>query len=116
MLTEISKGELIDKITILEIKSERIKDPEKLKNVNNELEILRKLEFPTPVKEKLKYTNTLLWDIEDRLRELETSKNFSDEFIENARNVYKLNDERSRLKKSINLNHDSNIIEEKSYT
>lgn len=115
MLTEISKGELIDKITILEIKSERINDPEKLKNVNNELEILRKLEFPTSTKRELKIINLILWDVEDSLRIHEKDGDFGEEFIEKARSVYKLNDERCRLKKVINLNHGSNIIEEKSY-
>lgn len=115
MLCEISKGELIDKITILEIKSEYIKDPEKLRNVNNELEILRRLEFPTSTKLELKTVNQLLWDVEDSLRIHESEGDFGEEFIEKARSVYKLNDERCRLKKVINLSHNSNIIEEKSY-
>jgi hypothetical protein len=115
MLVEISKGELIDKITILEIKNEKIVDPEKLKNVRHELDTIRKLEFPTPIKEKLMEVNRRLWDVEDDLRLLEKEGKFDDEFIEKARSVYKLNDERSRLKKTINVEEGSNIVEEKSH-
>lgn len=115
MLVEISKGELIDKITILEIKNEKITDPEKLKNVRHELETIQKLEFPTSVKEKLIEVNRKLWDVEDDLRLLEKMGKFDDEFIEKARSVYKLNDERSRLKKIINIEEGSNIVEEKSH-
>jgi len=115
MLVEISKGELIDKITILEIKNEKITDPEKLKNIRHELETIRELEFPTRVKEKLMEVNRKLWDVEDDLRLLEKRGKFNDEFIEKARSVYKLNDERSRLKKTINIEEGSNIVEEKSH-
>jgi histidyl-tRNA synthetase len=115
MLVQISKGELIDKITILEIKDDKITDPEKLKNVRHELETIRKLEFPTPVKEKLMDVNRKLWDVEDDLRLLEKKGKFDDEFVQKARSVYKLNDERSRLKKIINIEEGSNIVEEKSH-
>jgi histidyl-tRNA synthetase len=115
MLVQISKGELIDKITILEIKDDKITDPEKLKNVRHELETIRKLEFPTPVKEKLMDVNRKLWDVEDDLRVLEKKEKFDDEFVQKARSVYKLNDERSRLKKIINIEEGSNIVEEKSH-
>ena len=115
MLVQISKGELIDKITILEIKDDKITDPEKLKNVRHELETIRKLEFPTPVKEKLMDVNSKLWDVEDDLRLLEKKGKFDDEFVQKARSVYKLNDERSRLKKIINIEEGSNIVEEKSH-
>jgi histidyl-tRNA synthetase len=115
MLVQISKGELIDKITILEIKDDKITDPEKLKNVRHELETIRKLEFPTPVKEKLIDVNRKLWDVEDDLRLLEKKGKFDDEFVQKARSVYKLNDERSRLKKIINIEEGSNIVEEKSH-
>ena len=115
MLVQISKGELIDKITILEIKDDKITDPEKLKNVRHELETIRKLEFPTPVKEKLMDVNRKLWDVEDDLRLLEKKGKFDDEFVQKARSVYKLNDERSRLKKNINIEEGSNIVEEKSH-
>jgi|SRR5210317_296256 predicted transcriptional regulator len=116
MLVEISKGELIDKITILEIKDEKITEPEKLKNVRHELDTIRKLEFPTPIKEKLMEVNRRLWDVEDDLRLLEKEGKFDDEFVKKARSVYKLNDERSRLKKTINIEQGSNFVEEKSYT
>ena len=115
MLVQISKGELIDKITILEIKDDKITDPEKLKNVRHELETIRKLEFPTPVKEKLMDVNRKLWDVEDDLRLLEKKGKFDDEFVQKARSVYKLNDERSRLKKVINIEEGSTIVEEKSH-
>ena len=115
MLVQISKGELIDKITILEIKDDKITDPEKLKNVRHELETIRKLEFPTPVKEKLIDVNRKLCDVEDDLRLLEKKGKFDDEFVQKARSVYKLNDERSRLKKIINIEEGSNIVEEKSH-
>lgn len=115
MLVQISKGELIDKITILEIKDDKITDPEKLKNVRHELETIRKLEFPTPVKEKLMDVNRKLWDVEDDLRVLEKKEKFDDEFVQKARSVYKLNDERSRLKKIINIEEGSHIVEEKSH-
>ena len=115
MLVQISKGELIDKITILEIKDDKITDPEKLKNVRHELETIRKLEFPTPVKQKLMDVNRKLWDVEDDLRLLEKKGKFDDEFVQKARSVYKLNDERSRLKKIINIEEGSNIVEEKSH-
>jgi hypothetical protein len=115
MLVEISKAELIDKITILEIKDERIKDEGRLKNVRHELEILRKLEFETPHKNELKVVNNTIWELEDGIRKLEETRDFGDEFINLARNIYKFNDERARIKKRINLEQGSNIVEEKSY-
>ncbi len=115
MLVNISKGELIDKITILEIKNEKITDEDKLRNVRHELETIGKLEFPTPLKERLMDVNRELWDVEDDLRALEKLGKFDEEFIEKARSVYKINDERSRLKKSINIDEGSELIEEKSY-
>jgi len=115
MFVEVSKGELIDKITILEIKSEKITDPEKLKNVRYELETLRKSEFPTLIKKDLVDINRQLWEVEDDLRALEKVGKFDDEFVQKARSVYKLNDERSRLKKNINIEEGSRVIEEKSH-
>jgi hypothetical protein len=115
MFVEVSKGELIDKITILEIKSEKITDPEKLKNVRYELETLRKSEFPTLIKKDLVDINRRLWEVEDDLREFEKLGKFDDEFVQKARSVYKLNDERSRLKKNINIEEGSRVIEEKSH-
>lgn len=115
MLVEISKAELIDKLTILEIKIDKIKNEDRLVNVRKELEILKKLEFETPLKRDLKQINDLLWEVEDRLRILEKEKKFSQEFITKARMVYILNDLRAEIKKTINIETQSNIIEEKSY-
>ena len=103
-------GELVDKITILQIKSENIKDPEKLKNIRTELEtLLKTLEENVPasekleaLKEKLLEINKQLWDIEDAIRDKERDKCFDKEFIEIARSVYYTNDERCRVKRKIN--------------
>lgn len=116
VLVEVSNGELIDKITILEIKDARITEEDKLANVRKELETLRALEFPTERKAALKKVNETLWDLEECLRHLETLEDFGEEFIEKARMVYKINDERSRIKKEINITSGSNLVEEKSYT
>ena len=119
--TPVSIGELVDKITILRIKSRRIKDQEKLININNELNqlitIFSKLEIPDILFEfvELEDINRELWDIEDDIREKERSKQFDDEFIELARAVYITNDKRSEVKKQINLKVGSDLIEEKSY-
>ena len=115
MRIEVSKGELIDKITILEIKDDRMKDEEKLKNIRHELDVLLKYEFETPLKERLKVVNNSLWDFEDAIRRLEDEGDFGDEFIKLARNIYKFNDERARIKKLINIEQGSDIVEEKSY-
>lgn len=115
MRIEVSEGELIDKITILEIKDERLTDETKLKNIQRELDTLRKYEFETPHKEDLKYVNNVIWDLEDSIRIYEDEGNFGEEFIDKARNIYKYNDERARIKKKINLDQGSDIIEEKSY-
>ena len=120
---ELSPGELIDKITILEIKLERMDDAEKLKNVKSEWEMLTaardgdvkpslKLERLTA---ELKEVNQRLWDIEDDIRECEREKDFGDKFIELARGVYLNNDRRSRVKRRINELLGSSLIEEKSY-
>lgn len=119
--TPVSIGELVDKITILRIKSRRIKDQEKLININNELNqlitIFSKLEIPDILFEfvELEDINRELWDIEDDIREKERSKQFDDEFIKLARAVYITNDKRSEVKKQINLKVGSDLIEEKSY-
>ena len=115
MLVEISKGELIDKITILELKLDYIKDEARLANVKKEYEILKELDFKTPHRNELKQVNSILWYVEDRLRILEKEKRFNEEFITKARMVYFFNDERAVIKKKINLEAGSNIIEEKSY-
>lgn len=124
ILTEIGAGELIDKITILEIKSNRITDPEKLKNINHELSILTatrdrhlaNVNGVNDLAEQLKIINENLWDIEDNIRACEARKEYGQIFIELARSVYITNDKRAALKKKINLLTGANIIEEKSYT
>ena len=124
ILAEISAGELIDKITILEIKKEKISNKEKLVEVNKELislnETLKKtinndeskiLSF----KNDLKNINLKLWDIEDGKRSAEKNNKFDERFIQLARNVYKFNDERAKIKLAINNALGSNIKEVKSY-
>ena len=123
ILAEISAGELIDKITILEIKKEKISNKEKLIEVDKELvslnETLKKsindeskiLSF----KNDLKNINLKLWDIEDRKRSAEKKNQFDEKFIELARSVYKFNDERAKIKLAINNTLGSNIKEVKSY-
>ena len=123
ILTAIAPGELIDKITILRIKSERIADEAKLKNVRAELAILNEtLEKDVPASDELsrldaalKAVNEELWVIEDDIRDCERGGDFGPEFIRLARAVYVTNDKRAALKKDINLLLGSNIVEEKSY-
>ena len=123
ILAEISAGELVDKITILEIKKEKILNKEKLAEVNKELntlnETLRKsINDESKIinfKNDLKNINLKLWDIEDSKRNAEKNKKFDEEFIQLARNVYKFNDERAKIKLSINIILESNIKEVKSY-
>ena len=123
ILTEISAGELVDKITILEIKKIKIKDVRKLKYVETELSSLRntfKKSIPKkskiyPLIDKLKLINLKLWDIENEKRLAEKKKKFGKNFIELARRVYKENDERSKIKLEINNILGSNIKEIKSY-
>ena len=116
----VSIGELIDKITILEIKKKYMIG-EKLKNVNNELKSLKiildkeKLEIDQNLYLNLKLINSSLWDVEDKIRMKESLKEFDDDFIELARSVYKINDQRSLIKRNINMKYNSGIVEEKSY-
>jgi len=120
---EISYGELFDKITILKIKKSKIKDKVKLININKELKVLlgikskikKNKQALNKMEKKLTYVNIRLWNVEDRLRKLEKNKSFNKTFINLARNVYKLNDSRAKIKHSINLISKSSIIEEKSY-
>ena len=120
---EVSPGDLIDKITILEIKLERIEGKDKLKNVKLEWETLTRARDEaveaTPELEKLtadlKESNERLWEIEDDIRQFECDKNFGDKFIELARAIYINNDQRARLKREINELLGSRLIEEKSY-
>ena len=119
----VSPGELMDKITILEIKAERITDAEKLQNVRTELDLLvqawetASVEAAAvlPLKEALKEINQALWDIEDRIRIKESRREFDQEFIDLARSVYVQNDQRAATKKQINVLLGSSIKEEKSY-
>jgi hypothetical protein len=112
-------GELYDKISILEIKSERITDPIKLKNVYTELSLLQEESVKFPVDAtlygQLKDVNMRLWDVEDAIRMEESKKAFGEEFIRLARSVYELNDERAAIKQKINLASGSDIVEVKEY-
>ena len=119
----LSVGELIDKITILQLKMKFIKNKEQLNNVKNELRTLKPLlkenNLETPKINKL-FTelyeiNLELWKIEDKIREKERQSDFSDEFISLARSVYYTNDKRADIKKKINFISGSELIEEKSY-
>ena len=117
----ISIGELVDKITILEIKKNKLQNS-KLENVLKELSFLRKLmakhqiEITDNLFTQLKEINLKLWNIEDQIRIKEKNKEFDNIFIELARSVYFTNDKRSEIKKRINLLTNSEITEEKSYT
>ena len=123
ILAEISAGELIDKITILEIKKTNISNKEKLNDVEKELSSLNEtMKQSIPDRDKikdlinrLKKINLKLWDIEDGKRAAEKENNFGEKFIELARNVYKFNDERAKIKLAINSTLGSNIKEIKSY-
>lgn len=122
-LIPVSWGDLIDKITILEIKAAQIESPDALKNVRQELDALGpKLESALSVnpnvlelKDKLKEINQKIWDVEDAIRLKESAEEFGSEFIELARAVYKTNDLRASIKRRINLLMNSRLIEEKSY-
>ena len=122
ILVPISVGELMDKITILEIKSERIKNPSQLENIVHELEALRAVRLRgieramlDKLSAELKRVNARLWDVEDAIRECDARADFGTDFVELARAVYRLNDERARLKKAINVLSGSRLVEEKSY-
>jgi hypothetical protein len=119
----VSPGEVLDKITILEIKSERMSDPAKLANVRAELALLqetwskavREDEVVRGLHAQLREINEALWVIEDDIRDKERVRQFDQRFIELARSVYFTNDRRSAVKKQLNLHLGSRIIEEKSY-
>ena len=120
ILAPISIGELVDKITILEIKKERITG-EKFNHINNELNYLQEvfennnLEIDKLILTTLKQVNMNLWDIENEIRIKEQKNEFDQDFINLARSVYKKNDKRASLKKEINLKYGSMLVEEKSY-
>ena len=123
LTTRISPGEFLDKLSILEIKLERIRDAAKLANVRRELDLLRGVWNASPLAgadvtaltRELKTVNEALWEIEDRLRIKEAQGGFDHEFIELARSVYRNNDRRAALKREVNLVLRSDLIEEKSY-
>lgn len=126
MKIEVSNGEIIDKYTILEIKLSEIKDPTKLANIKKEYDSLtpdvKDIYEATKDKKKLELLhnnlleiNKKLWKIEDDIRECEKEKDFSQKFIDLARSVYFTNDDRSVVKKDINIVTESSLIEEKSY-
>tara|TARA_X000000368_G_C22866216_1_gene638806 strand:+ start:383 stop:778 length:396 start_codon:yes stop_codon:yes gene_type:complete len=121
---ELSIGELLDKISILQIKAERIDDPSKVKNINKELDVLMSLWNDSPYSgtnlsseiNELKNINEALWDIEDKIRDKERNQVFDKDFIELARSVYFTNDKRAEIKRIINGKTGSELIEEKSYS
>ena len=121
MKIDISVGELVDKVTILSIKLEKIFNPEKLKNIQNEYEKLIKpmqdcgIAIDSEDFRQLKNVNLKLWNIEDQIRIKEAGKAFDAEFIELARSVYFTNDDRADIKKRINLAYNSDLVEEKEY-
>jgi len=129
LLIPVSTGELVDKITILEIKKRKIKQPQALNNVSTELELLQDILSSLTqnlskaenakkdnIKRDLEKINLQLWDVEDALRSHESKQCFGPEFIKLARSVYILNDQRAQLKRSINILCNSILIEEKSFT
>jgi len=120
MKIEVSNGEIVDKLTIIEIKLQQIKDKAKLENLKKEYEVLDKAVSKIINKDHELYKELLginqeLWDIEDRIRDLERDKDFGEEFIKTARAVYFTNDKRSEVKRKINELTGSNLVEEKSY-
>jgi len=121
MKIEVSIGEIVDKLSILQIKTSLIKDEEKLKNVKTEYDYLYDIVFNEMKIEQSDFfdmvsINQKLWKIEDDIRDKERDKTFDDEFIQLARSVYFTNDERAEVKKKINLKYGSIFVEEKSYS
>ena len=124
IIIEVSAGELFDKISILEIKKEKIKDPEKLKFINNDHSILKNQlekninsdERLNSLYQSLKKINSKLWVIEDDKRQCEKDKNFGEKFVKLSRDVHFLNDDRAKIKLEINNYTGSNIKEVKEYT
>lgn len=122
MKIEVSHGEIVDKLTILQIKKENITDTEKLVNINNEYNYLFSvvendlgISTTSPEYLELLSINKDLWVIEDDIRDKERNKEFDDDFIKLARGVYYTNDARSKIKKEINIKYSSGFVEEKSY-
>jgi hypothetical protein len=120
MKIEVSNGEIMDKLSIIQIKMERIKDPAKLANLKKEYDVLTEasasiMATSDPLYRALYDVNCELWDIEDHIRDLERNKDFGDDFVQTARSVYFRNDKRSDIKKEINIKTASSLTEEKSY-
>lgn len=122
MKVEVSNGELLDKLSILQIKLDKIEDSVKLHNIQHEEEVLRPYcqtlldnEEVQRLYSELLSVNKKLWDIEDSIREKERNRTFDQEFIELARAVYFTNDDRAKIKKTINIVTQSELVEEKSY-
>tara|TARA_B100001094_G_scaffold326428_1_gene382555 strand:- start:6862 stop:7230 length:369 start_codon:yes stop_codon:yes gene_type:complete len=119
MKVEVSDGDLVDKYTIVKIKSERVKDESKLTNINNELvylqEILEKMNVSEQLVTDLYNINCIIWEIEDKIRKKEKDQEFDERFIDLARSVYIKNDKRAEIKKKINLETNSTLVEEKDY-
>ena len=126
MKIEISNGEVVDKMTILELKLDKIKNIVQLENISKEWEILNDCVMHLfqifgdkslyNKVDQLSEVNSKLWDVEDWIRDCEKEKRFDKEFVELARSVYRLNDERSEIKRHINLLTKSRLVEEKSYS
>jgi len=123
ILVQVSAGELLDKLTILEIKASHISDAVKLKSINHELEVVSQtwqnakpsdIDISSEMAE-LKKINQRLWNIEDDIRAKEATKQFDAAFIEIARSVYVTNDQRAKIKHKLNMKLGSDIVEEKSY-
>ena len=120
---EASVGEVVDKVSILNIKVEKLTNPDALENVSLELGFLKRALKDSGMEEALSHSlfqqlaavNAKLWQVEDELREFESTKTFDAEFIELARSVYQLNDRRATIKREINLTFGSKLMEEKSY-
>ena len=121
---EIPVGDFLDKLSILEIKSERIQDTTKLANIRRELDVLRATWQASSYAQSditteyahLKTVNESLWDIEDQIRDQERAKDFGERFIELARAVYQTNDQRAEIKRTLNVKLGSALVEEKSYS
>ena len=121
MKIEISNGELLDKLSILEIKMEKISDSGKLVNIKAEFLLLKPLGDNLIPRVESQYKNLvdinrLLWEIEDTIRDLERNQDFGNDFVQTARKVYHYNDQRAQIKKEINLLTNSGLVEEKSYS
>ncbi len=120
MQIEVSIGEVLDKVSILIIKLNKLEDTNQLRNVAKELskitKVLPKGILEDPLYQKLCKVNMALWNIEDQIRECERGGWFDDEFISLARSVYHNNDERAAIKKEINIKYKSELVEEKSYS